>query len=47
MRWAGWGVITESMPAGLWAACHPDYRDKPFPHLPARLARPNGGPDGH
>lgn len=31
MRWAGWGVITERLPGGLWAACHPDYRDDPFP----------------
>ncbi|MBT2366202.1 hypothetical protein J7E88_13000 [Streptomyces sp. ISL-10] len=31
MRWAGWGVITEPLPGGLWAACHPDYRNNPFP----------------
>ncbi|MDX3224592.1 hypothetical protein [Streptomyces sp. ME19-01-6] len=31
LRWAGWGVITVPLPGGLWAACHPDYRDKPFP----------------
>jgi hypothetical protein len=31
MRWAGWGVITEPLPDGLWAACHPDYRSNPFP----------------
>ncbi|MFI2258974.1 hypothetical protein OHU45_25905 [Streptomyces tubercidicus] len=31
MRWAGWGVITEPMPAGLWAAVHPSYRNNPFP----------------
>ncbi|MBC9724926.1 hypothetical protein [Streptomyces sp. TRM68367] len=31
MRWAGWGVITEPMPAGLWAVVHPDYRNDPFP----------------
>ncbi|MET8681727.1 hypothetical protein ABZW18_30125 [Streptomyces sp. NPDC004647] len=30
MRWAGWGVITEPLPGGLWAACHPDYRNTPF-----------------
>ncbi|MGW7572357.1 hypothetical protein [Streptomyces sp. NPDC054765] len=31
MRWAGWGVITEDVYGGRWAACHPDYRDNPFP----------------
>ncbi|WP_407286403.1 hypothetical protein [Streptomyces sp. BP-8] len=31
MRWAGWGVITEHLPGGMWAACHPDYRKNPFP----------------
>ncbi|MFE0190751.1 hypothetical protein [Streptomyces sp. NPDC058989] len=31
MRWAGWGVITELLPGGTWAACHPDYRNNPFP----------------
>ncbi|WP_180685943.1 hypothetical protein [Streptomyces gossypiisoli] len=31
MRWAGWGVITEPLPGGMWAACHPDYRSNPFP----------------
>ncbi|MCR8573054.1 hypothetical protein [Streptomyces sp. Isolate_219] len=31
MRWAGWGVITEHLTGGLLAACHPDYRDNPFP----------------
>ncbi|MGW3121329.1 hypothetical protein ACWDBW_29960 [Streptomyces sp. NPDC001107] len=31
MRWAGWGVITEPMPAGLWAVVHPGYRNAPFP----------------
>ncbi|MFE2289809.1 hypothetical protein [Streptomyces sp. NPDC059452] len=31
MRWAGWGVITEALPGGLYAACHPDYRGNPFP----------------
>ncbi|MGW2320166.1 hypothetical protein [Streptomyces sp. NPDC001680] len=30
MRWAGWGVITEPMPSGLWATVHPDYRHTPF-----------------
>ncbi|MFE2179028.1 hypothetical protein [Streptomyces sp. NPDC059455] len=32
MRWAGWGVVTELLPGGMWAACHPDYRNNPFPH---------------
>ncbi|MEU0722906.1 hypothetical protein [Streptomyces sp. NPDC006140] len=31
LRFAGWGVITEPMPQGLWAAVHPDYRNNPFP----------------
>jgi hypothetical protein len=31
MRWAGWGVITAPLPGGLWAACHPAYRNNPFP----------------
>ncbi|MET8677047.1 hypothetical protein ABZW18_05460 [Streptomyces sp. NPDC004647] len=31
MRWAGWGVITEPLADGLWAVCHPDYRNNPFP----------------
>lgn len=31
MRWAGWGVITEPMPAGMWAVVHPDHRSNPFP----------------
>ncbi|MFE0130133.1 hypothetical protein ACFWY6_00825 [Streptomyces sp. NPDC059037] len=31
MRWAGWGVITERLPGGLYAACHPDHRHDPFP----------------
>ncbi|WP_421106687.1 hypothetical protein [Streptomyces sp. NEAU-S77] len=31
MRWAGWGVITERLPGGLYAACHPDHRYNPFP----------------
>ncbi|MFI0139952.1 hypothetical protein [Streptomyces luteogriseus] len=35
MRWAGWGVITERLPGGLYAACHPDHRDNPFPTAPA------------
>jgi hypothetical protein len=30
LRFAGWGVITEPMPQGLWAAVHPDYRNNPF-----------------
>ena len=30
MRFAGWGVITEPMPLGLWAAVHPDYRNNAF-----------------
>ncbi|ORT54281.1 hypothetical protein [Streptomyces sp. CB03238] len=34
MRWAGWGVITERLPGGLYAACHPDHRDNPFPTAP-------------
>lgn len=31
MRWAGWGVITEPLPGGLMAVCHPDHRNQPFP----------------
>ncbi|MFF4051908.1 hypothetical protein ACFYZ5_35225 [Streptomyces chartreusis] len=31
MRFAGWGVVTEPMPAGLWAVVHPDHRSNPFP----------------
>lgn len=31
MRWAGWGVITENVYGGLWAACHPAYRNNHFP----------------
>ncbi|MDT9689560.1 hypothetical protein Q5762_14675 [Streptomyces sp. P9(2023)] len=32
MRWAGWGVITEPLTDDhLWAVCHPDYRNNPFP----------------
>ncbi|MER5546528.1 hypothetical protein ACWDBP_34815 [Streptomyces sp. NPDC001233] len=31
MRFAGWGVITEPMPCGMWAVVHPDYRHNPFP----------------
>ncbi|BDH10308.1 hypothetical protein [Streptomyces hygroscopicus] len=30
MRWAGWGIVTEPLPGGVLAACHPDYRDIPF-----------------
>lgn len=33
MSWAGWGVITERLPGGLYAACHPGYRDNPFPTI--------------
>ncbi|BDM67551.1 hypothetical protein HEK616_10380 [Streptomyces nigrescens] len=35
MRWAGWGVITERLPGGLYAACHPDHQHNPFPANPA------------
>ncbi|MFI1830683.1 hypothetical protein ACH41E_30235 [Streptomyces sp. NPDC020412] len=31
MRWAGWPILTDPMPHGLWAVCHPDHRDNPFP----------------
>ncbi|MER6086861.1 hypothetical protein [Streptomyces bluensis] len=31
MRFAGWGVVTEPMPEGLWAVVHLDYRNNPFP----------------
>ncbi|MBT2413977.1 hypothetical protein J7I94_26105 [Streptomyces sp. ISL-12] len=34
MRWAGWGVITERLPGGLYAACHPDHQGNPFPTAP-------------
>ncbi|GAA1920012.1 hypothetical protein [Streptantibioticus ferralitis] len=31
LRFAGWGVITEPVADGLWAAVHPNYRSNPFP----------------
>ncbi|MEU6138778.1 hypothetical protein ABZ848_00275 [Streptomyces sp. NPDC047081] len=34
MRWAGWGVITERLPGGVYAACHPDHKSDPFPTAP-------------
>ncbi|MFJ2247445.1 hypothetical protein ACIQ9I_02790 [Streptomyces sp. NPDC094461] len=34
MRWAGWGVITERLPGGLYAACHPSHGETPFPTAP-------------
>ncbi|MER7047976.1 hypothetical protein [Streptomyces jumonjinensis] len=31
MHWAGWPILTDPMPHGLWAVCHPDHRNNPFP----------------